>query len=138
MVNENGTHEVRITDPNETMSAPAWAPDGRHVLRDRVSGVRGIYIVNPDGTDLTQVTAPPPGWEDFGPVALGNAIVVVRNDTVGHQAIYRVNVAGTGLTRLTPGPRDDNVLASPNGDFIVFAGTETSIGATCVRGPTCA
>ena len=126
MVEEDGSHEVRITDPNENSDAPAWAPDGRRILFGRAVGVApGIYIVNPDGTDQTQVTAPPPGWMDDAALALGNAIVFSRSDTITHRGmIYRVNVDGTRLTRLTFGPRawDDEPAPSPNGDFIVFHG----------------
>lgn len=120
MIDEDGSHERRITDPNETNDAPAWAPDGWRVLLARTNGVRGVYIVNPDGTEMTQVTAPPPGWVDYGPMALGDGIVFFRNDTAGTSMIYRVNVDGTGLTRLTSGLRDNNVRPSPNADFIVF------------------
>ena len=120
LVDEDGTHEVRITDPSETMTGPAWAPDGRRVLLARISGVRGIYVVNPDGTDLTPVTAPPPGWEDYGPLAFGSQVVFVRNDGASGGMIYRINLDGTGLTRLTSGPHDGNVVPSPNSDFIVF------------------
>ena len=65
-LDDDGSHEARITSPQEISDAPAWAPDGRRVLFGRLSGVHGIYIVNPDGTDLTQLTAPPPNWDDAG------------------------------------------------------------------------
>ena len=120
MVDEDGSHERQITDPNESNGAPAWAADGRRVLLARFAGIRGIYIVNPDGTGMTQVTAPPPGWVDYGPMAFGNGIVFFRNDSAGWSMIYRVNVDGTGLTRLTPGLRDMNVRPSPHADFLVF------------------
>jgi len=115
MVDEDGTHEVRITDSTETMTAPAWAPDGR-VLVSRFSGARGIYIVNVDGSALTQVTAPPTGWADYQPVALGDHVVFGR-DSADAATIYRVNLDGTGLTRLTPG---GDVGPAPKSDFIVF------------------
>jgi len=125
MVDEDGSHEVRITDPNENSDAPAWAPDGRRVLLARFGNAPGIYIVNPDGSDLTQITAAPRAWVDDGALALGNAIVFVRSDTAQREwkgMIYRINLDGTGLTRLTFGPRanEDHAAPSPNGDFIVF------------------
>jgi serine/threonine-protein kinase len=123
MVDEDGSHERRITDPNEVSDAPAWAPDGRHVMFDRYSGAHGIYIVNPDGTDLTQVTAPPPGWVDDGALAVGTRIVFVRSATIDatwRAMIYRINPDGTGLTRLTSGSHDDHASPSPNEDFLVF------------------
>jgi len=90
------------------------------VLLVHVSGVRGIYIVNPDGTGLTQVTAPPPGWQDYGPEAFGNAVVFFRDDSTGQSMIYQVNVDGTGITRLTSGLRDINIRPSPKADFVLF------------------
>ena len=120
MVDDDGSHERRITDPNETSDAPAWAADGWRVLLARLSGVHGIYIVNPDGTGLTQITAPPPGWVDYGPQAFGNGIVFFRDDSTGQSMIYQVNVDGTGLTRLTSGLRDINVRPSPKADFVLF------------------
>lgn len=120
-VDEDGSHEVRISNPNESCDAPAWAPDGRHVLFTRLHNVHGIYMMTADGTDVTQLTAPPPEWDDNGALALGNAIVFVRGDTIAHrEMVYRVNVDGTGLTKLTSGPWDDHVAPSPNGDFMVF------------------
>jgi Tol biopolymer transport system component len=86
-----------------------------------MSGARGIYVINPDGTDLTPVTAPPPGWVDCCALAFGSQIVFNRTDDFERNMIYRVNVDGTGLTRLTSGLRDASVVPSPNGDFIVFA-----------------
>ena len=120
-VDEDGSHEVRLTDPNEISDAPAWAPDGRRVMFARVGGVQGIYIVNPDGTGPVQLTAPPPDWGDNGALALGNAIVFVRGDSLVHrEMIYRINADGTGITRLTSGPWDDHIAPAPNGDFVVF------------------
>lgn len=134
-VDEDGSHEVRITDPSETNDAPAWAPDGQRVLFARMSGARGIYVMNPDGTDLTPVTAPPPGWVDCCALAFGNQIVFVRNDGALGNMIYRINLDGTGLTRLTSGWRDGNVVPSPNGDFIVFARDGDIYRRDLPRGP---
>jgi hypothetical protein len=119
MVDEDGTHEVRITDSTEVNNAAAWAPDGRRVLVSRQSEPRGIYAVNQDGTGMTQVTAPPSGWIDHMPAALGEQIVFTRADSRGGLGtIYRVDLEGTGLTPLTRGA--GQAAPSPNGDFLVF------------------
>jgi Tol biopolymer transport system component len=118
MVDDDGTNEVRLTDPAEIMTGPAWAPDGRRVLLSRLSGDRGIYVVNADGTGLTQVTAPPPGWEDHAPVALGNQVAFARSDSSHVPDLYRVNLDGTGLTLLARNA--GGASPSPNGDFLAF------------------
>ena len=118
MADEDGTHEVRITDIAEVNNAPAWAPDRRRILVSSQRAPRGIFVVNPDGTGVTQVTAPPPGWIDHMPVALGDRIVFTRADSGGQGIIYRVNLDGTGLVLLTRG--SGQVAPSPNGDFLIF------------------
>jgi len=46
-----------------------WSPDGSKIIFERFSGNQGdVYTVNPDGTDLTEVTGTPddeggpPNW----------------------------------------------------------------------------
>ena len=119
MVDDDGTNEARITDSTEVHNSPAWAPDGQHVLVSRQSEPRGIYMVNVDGTGMTQVTAPPLGWFDHVPAALGEGIVFSRADSGDvSAAIYRVDVDGTGLTRLTKGA--GTAAPTKRGDFLVF------------------
>jgi serine/threonine protein kinase len=119
-VDEDGRHEIRISNPSDNMSAPVWSPDGRHVLMARLNGGGGIFMVNPDGTGLTQVTAPPPGWVDQVPVVLGNQVAFARTHTSGTNLDYRVNLDGTGLTQLRPNDGAAGVIASPTGDVVAF------------------
>jgi hypothetical protein len=119
-VDEDGTHEARVTDSAEVYGAPAWAPDGRRVLLSHARDVRGIFIVNPDGTGMTRLTAPPPGWTDHMPRALGNQILFARTDSLDEARIYRVNLDGTGLAPLTRGPHEGNAVPSPKGDLVAF------------------
>jgi WD40 repeat protein len=87
----------------------------------RLSGAGGIFMANPDGTGLTQVTAPPPGWVDQVPVVLGNQVAFSRGGSPGTNLIYRLNLDGTGLTRL-PLPNDvyGGPIAAPAGDVVAF------------------
>ena len=122
MVDEDGGHEVRISNPSDNMSAPVWSPDGRHVLMARLNAGGGIFMANPDGTGLTQVTAPPPGWLDMVPVVLGNQVAFASGDTTAAtNLIYRVNLDGTGLKRVPlPTDIDGGVIASQTGDVVAF------------------
>ena len=90
------------------------------MLFGRLSAVQGIYRVDLDGSDLTQLTAPPPEWGDNGAFALGTGIVFVRGDSYRHgEMIFRINVDGSGLTRLTSALTAIS-SPSPNGDFVIF------------------
>jgi Tol biopolymer transport system component len=47
---------------------PSWSPDGNKIAFTRANATRGdIYLVNPDGSGLQQITrvgdASPPDWE---------------------------------------------------------------------------
>ena len=131
MVDDDGTNEVRITDSTEVHNSPAWAPDRQHVLVSRQSEPRGIYMVNLDGTGMTQVTAPPLGWTDHMPAALGDQVVFTRAVSGDELSIiYRVDLDGTGLTPLASGA--GQAAPSPIGDFLVF-GREDGIYVFDVR-----
>ncbi|HZF67941.1 MAG TPA: hypothetical protein VEZ47_07880, partial [Gemmatirosa sp.] len=122
MVDADGRREVRITDSTDVNNNVAWAPGGRRVLVSRQREPRGIHVVDPDGTGMTQVTAPPPGWADHMPVALGDGVAFVRVDSSGaSKLLYRVNLDGTGLTRLTSGSHDDDAAPFPTGDRLAFS-----------------
>jgi serine/threonine protein kinase len=120
LIDENGNNEQRITNSPEALNAtPNWAPDGKRVLITRtISGVRGIWLVNVDGSGMTQLTAPPRGWVDEQAAALGDRVAFVRSSD-SRANIFSVNVDGTGLRRLTSGV-DTHLAVTRSGNLLAF------------------
>ena len=110
-----------------TFPITCWPPTtGRIAFTTDISGAWEIYSVNPDGSDLTQVTRDPPVLGgDFFPAWSpdGWKIAFGRHSGVkGRIAIFTVNADGTGLAALTDGRGNDYEPSwSPDGSKIVFA-----------------
>ena len=85
-----------LIDPPETVGAPAWSP-----LGDAIAfGVTDIWLVNPDGTNLRNVTNTPDKYErdpDWRPD--GSRIVFERGQP---EEIWTMNPDGSGQTNITP------------------------------------
>ena len=85
----------------QTMTGPAWSPDGRQIafVSDR-DGNWEIYVMNADGSSQTNLTNDLP--DDTGPVWSPDgrqiAFVFCRD---GSYEIYVMNADGSGQTRLT-------------------------------------
>ena len=82
-----------------------------------------IYVMDADGSHLTQITTLPsneihPAWSPYG-----NRIAVV-SDKEGNNDIYLMNADGSGMQQLTTHPASDERPAwSPDGEKIVFIST---------------
>jgi len=104
--------ETRLTNNNVIDAHPDWSPDGSKIVfgsfRDDLTGpaagVADIYVMNADGTGLTQLTGSP--WEDNDPEWSPDGTKIVFKSTRGTQMsareeIYVMNSDGSGVTRLT-------------------------------------
>jgi Tol biopolymer transport system component len=111
-----------------TICGAAWATypgkNGRIAFAAKFTGTWQLYTVNPDGTDLFQVTNLPPTdfffWcPDYSP---DGRRIVFSHDMTGAPELYVINVDGTGLRQLT---RDgtENIFPrwSPDGAQITFS-----------------
>jgi len=113
---------------------PSWSPDGERIVFSR--GVQNqetnlfefnLYTINPDGTNLTQITDTPnlsekqPIWSPDGKKIMFSAIdLSALENGVTTSDIYVMNADSTNLTRLTYGLNDTSPTWSPDGSQIAF------------------
>jgi len=116
------TQEERklIFNPGEGLRDPAWSPNGRLIaFTIRQNRQRDIYVINPDGTQLRQLTKHPaedhaPAWSPDGQKI---AFFSSRNNKGG---IYLMDADGSNLEELTDGG-EDYPSWSPDGSQIAFS-----------------
>ena len=100
------------------------------VLASTRSGIPQLYLVNADGTDLTQLTimergACQPSWSPDGSQLVFISPCLGRADffetIYNESSLYIINADGSGLKQLTPAPGSDFEPAwSPDGTRIAF------------------
>jgi eukaryotic-like serine/threonine-protein kinase len=103
---------------------------GQIVFASTRSGIPQLYLVNADGTDLTQLTimeqgACQPSWSPDGSQLVFISPCLGRADffetIYNESSLYIINADGSGLKQLTPAPGSDFEPAwSPNGTRIAF------------------
>ena len=145
VMNADGSDLTQLTHSDRDDSNPAWSPDGRRIafmsgrpgdlvlpgalammnadssgLAQLAADIFDIYLVNADGSDLTQLTDDAgrdffPSWSPDG------QSVVFMSDRDGDPDIYLVNADGSGLTQLTHnGELEFFPNWSPDGQRILF------------------
>ena len=115
-----------------TSRAADRGKNGKIAFFANLTGVTQIYTINPDGTDLFQVTDLPQSNEqdfsyfpDFSP---DGKRIVFSHDMTGALELYVINADGTGLIQITHDGTSHAVPHwSPDGTHIVF-GTDTGAG----------
>jgi TolB protein len=135
IMHADGSHPVQITHtPLPTSiadNAPAWSPDGKQIIfaRNHLVGQsyddQALFLINPDGTGLKQVTP-------WGHLEAGNAQWSPDGTRILFQSfgsfpegsipqLYTILPDGTHLVQLTTNERNYEPAWSPDGTKMIFA-----------------
>jgi TolB protein len=112
VANPDGSQRHQITFGEEFHDTPAWSPAGTKLAI--VDDVKGIAVINADGTGIKSIAAVPGGWgptwsPDGEHIAFGS-----------HEGIGIVDTDGTALHFVAQAYRGSEPAWSPDGRTIVF------------------
>jgi WD40 repeat protein len=115
IVNADGSNRRQLPEGIR----PAWSPKGGLIAFDSCRGTScGIFVVQPNGQGLRQVTSEGGGKVSWSP---NGKKLVYSADTDGDPEIWVVNVDGTGRKQLTKNTGNDTLpVYSPDGQYIYF------------------
>jgi Tol biopolymer transport system component len=119
LINADGSDEHLLTEMWARF--PSWSSNGRIAFDNGGPNSGDIFVINPDGSGLEQLTHDPsarnirPDWSPNGQkIAFSR-----RHD--GNEDVYVMNADGSDTTRLTSNPASDIAPAwSPDGKKILF------------------
>ena len=112
LMNADGSNQrPLLSTPDVQEENPNWSPDGSQIAFDSCPSVSypcpgspdyNIYVVNPDGTGLTQITTDPK--IDANPVWSPNGLhMVYRSDASGNTEVWRIRLSTLETKKLTSG-----------------------------------
>jgi hypothetical protein len=113
VMNANGSQQTLLLTNG---SSPSWSPDGTRILftRNIVGGFDDIFVMNTDGTGVTNLTNNPGGY--FSPKWSPDGARVIFATNSG---ISKMNPDGTGVSVLTN--NGSNPEWSPDGSKVAFS-----------------
>ena len=110
---------VQVTEVTDLGSSFAWSPDG---LRIAFTSVPNIYVVRPDGSELTEFSTNSPTF--VGGLAWspdGATIAFSTWETSGVSQMFLLDTATSSVTGLTqPASSNSDLSWSPDGSQAVF------------------
>ncbi|MDH5386550.1 MAG: DPP IV N-terminal domain-containing protein, partial [Candidatus Aminicenantes bacterium] len=121
----------KLTDNTWEDEYPVWSPDGKKIaFTANPRGNYDIFIMNPDGTDITPLTnsssneGEPSWFPDGKHIAYAREIKkLLRKEA----ALFKVNLDTKNTKRIIPGYSKINAIPhiSPTAPLIVFTGKRT-------------
>ena len=88
------------TGKDEGLSGLSWTPDGHIVHTQRNAGATDLWMINKDGTDITQLTRNA-GTNYYPNVTPDGRYIVFVSDRSGSSALWRIDIDGRNPLQLT-------------------------------------
>lgn len=114
---------VNLTETPGDDLQPAWSPDEQQIVfSSNRTGNFEIYIVNVDGSQLTQLTTDNRAFDEWPAWSPDGRQIAFVSDRTGNVDLFVIAADGTNLRQLTDNPADDwPATWSPDGRHLVFA-----------------
>lgn len=100
VMRKDGSGVKRITFEGSYNTSPAWSPKGDKIVFAGRRGTNQIFIVSPDGTGLTQLTAQ--GNNEDPSFSPDGRYITFSSDRDGVKGIYIMRANGESQQRITP------------------------------------
>lgn len=139
----DGSRTNRLTHEKMLLMNPAWSPDGNRIAfeacpggsmsTDCPAGISfDIYVVNADGTGLTNLTHDP--LNDRYPAWTPDGRLTFSSDRTGQDEIYIMNADGSSLKQLTNGiTRNTEPTWSADGKWLAYHCMRNSDTKICIQ-----
>jgi uncharacterized protein YjdB len=138
-VDRTGLNIRHLTKMAGVETEPVWSPDGSKIAfsgSETANGPFDIYVINVDGTGLTNLTADMSFSYEYAPAWSpdGQMLAFTSLDQFGHSHIYTMRADGTGRERLTSGAVEsaDHPTWSPDGSRVAFGRSYAGTGVDVV------
>jgi TolB protein len=100
MMRRDGTDVRRITFEGSYNTSPCWSPKGDKIVFSGRRGTNQIFIVNPDGSGLAQLTSQ--GNNEDPSFSPDGRYITFSSDREGGKGIYIMRANGENQQRITP------------------------------------
>lgn len=108
-VNVDGTGLSNLTNASSDDGLASWSPDGKRIaFTSNRDGSEEIYLMNPDGSDLVQLThSDKPVYNHKSAWSPDGKQIVFVSTRDGNPELYTMNADGSDQTRLTNTPNEE-------------------------------
>jgi Tol biopolymer transport system component len=150
VVNGDGSGQTRLSNnPCGENDVLAWSPDGSRLAfssglhakfgsNPTVTPAAGdcvwtIYVVNADGSGLTNLASDRDGNEEFGAWSPDGSRIAFISSRAGNWDVYVVNADGSGLTNLSNRPADDFLRNNPGANGTAWSEDSSRVRFISIR-----